>query len=141
MAANPEILAALQSQMKELMSLKAELDGVTRELTAGPSSELLRLREEVEQLKAEQAELAAREARIPPQYRVPPHYVPSAGKHNLFANQKLFPPRTPEEALTGRVRVLPPGEYVYHPLPFERPQRCPGNPDVITRVTCTWDSP
>jgi hypothetical protein len=141
MGANPEILAKLQAQMKELASLKAELQRLTQELTAGPPAELVELREEVERLKAEQADLTAHEGRLPPQYRVPPPYTPSPGEHHLFANQKLFPPPKPEEAKTGRVRLLPPGERICHPLPFERPQQCHGNPGVITRVTCTWEKP
>jgi hypothetical protein len=138
MAANPEILAKLQAQLKELASLKAELDQLTRDLSAGPPAELVALRQEIEQLKAEQEKLTAQEAALPPKYRVPPPYEPGFGDRHLFWNQPLFPPPNEEEATKGRVRWLPPEEHICHPLPFEVPQQGGKNPPVLARITCRW---
>jgi hypothetical protein len=132
------VAETLRQQLAELATLKAELDSLTQQLNSGPPPELVALREEIAKLREEEEWIAAEQAKLPANYRVPLPYEPAAGQRHLIEQQPLFPPPTEHEKLTGRVRYLPPEEFICHPLPFERPQGCAGLPPVLARVTCRW---
>ena len=72
-----------------------------------------------------------------------PHPVDVLGEdgepHHLYENQRLFPPPTPAEEITGRVKYIKREDRVCHPTPFERPQQCRALPIVLARVTINLD--
>lgn len=129
-----QVLAMIRSQKEEITKLKAELNDLEEEANKGPDKELLDLRMEIEELKEVQRQIECERMELPPDYRVPV-YDPIDDKHHLYNGQRLFPPPTEEERLTGRIKVLKPEEFVCHPLPDEIPQQCDHQPIVLGRVT------
>ena len=134
-----EILEKIESQFAEVQKLRSELSSLEAKIKKGPPQELIDLRNEVEKLKKKEKKLKKREEKLPPKYRVPPYYPLDGEPHHLYENQRLFPPPTPAEEITGRVKYIKREDRVCHPTPFERPQQCRALPIVLARVTINLD--